>query len=249
MNGGRSSGIIIQYRVFVTPPIPADSFVSRTTDYQMHHGFVAGVNYTFYVVAENSFYASEPSRSFTLLFDGSALIEAVSNLRAATVDSSSVMLQWDPLANVSGYWLMIRCNNYYASYATMNTTNTSLAATGLSPSTRYTFEVAALRNKFSGPSAAVVAVTTGDDLPAVSGLQATLAKGGEMSAVKLEWQPPKDKRKLKWEYGVYYGASLKDMFAAGVRFRTNDTAFTVKQLEACESYMLDVAVVGPIGFG
>ena len=71
----------------------------------------------------------------------------------------------------------------------------------------------------------------------------------DTASVKLEWRPPRDKRKLKWEYGNYYGANLKEMYQNGVRFRTNDTAFTLKHLDACESYVLDVAVVGPVGFG
>ena len=71
----------------------------------------------------------------------------------------------------------------------------------------------------------------------------------DTASVKLEWRPPRDKRKLKWEYGIYYGANLKEMYQNGVRFRTNDTAFTLKHLDACESYVLDVAVVGPVGFG
>ena len=45
------------------------------------------------------------------------------------------------------------------------------------------------------------------------------------------------------------GASQQEMYQNGVRFRTTDTAFTVKQLDACESYIFDVAVVGPVGFG
>ena len=31
----------------------------------------------------------------------------------------------------------------------------------------------------------------------------------DTASVKLEWRPPRDKRKLKWEYGIYYGANLK----------------------------------------
>ena len=203
-----SNGIIIQYRVYVSPPTPPISVVTRTTELMLSHRFEPGVNYTFYVKAETTFYTSEASKNVFLVFDGAAVIDSVSNLRVDSVDNVTARLVWDAPANVTGYWLAIKSNNFYASYPTMNTTNTSITVTGLSPATRYTFEVSALRQKFSGPPASVVTTTTGDELPGVYGLQATVAKA-DTAAVKLEWQPPKDKRKLKWEYGIYYGANLK----------------------------------------
>lgn len=39
------------------------------------------------------------------------------------------------------------------------------------------------------------------------------------------------------------------MYQNGVRYRTTDTTFTVKELAACESFTFDVALVGPIGYG
>lgn len=39
------------------------------------------------------------------------------------------------------------------------------------------------------------------------------------------------------------------MYQAGARFRTTDMTYTVRDLAACESYMFDVAIVGPIGYG
>lgn len=39
------------------------------------------------------------------------------------------------------------------------------------------------------------------------------------------------------------------MYLNGVRNRTTDTTFTVRELAACESYTFDVAIIGPIGYG
>ena len=90
----------------------------------------------------------------------------------------------------------------------MNVTANSVNITGLSPGTRYNFEVSAQRLHYSGPPSAVMATTTGEELNGVSDLKASIVKG-DMTVVKLEWRAPKDKRKLKWEYGIYYGANLK----------------------------------------
>ena len=56
-----------------------------------------------------------------------------------------------------------------------------------------------------------MATTGGDELMSCTDLQAGVVKG-DMTVVKLEWRAPKDKRKLKWEYGIYYGANLKVLF-------------------------------------
>ena len=39
------------------------------------------------------------------------------------------------------------------------------------------------------------------------------------------------------------------MFLNGARLVTNDASVTIKQLDACESYTFDVAIVGPLGYG
>ena len=39
------------------------------------------------------------------------------------------------------------------------------------------------------------------------------------------------------------------MYQNGVRNKTTDTTFTVRELAACESYTFDVALIGPIGYG
>ena len=103
---------------------------------------------------------------------------------------------------------MAKANNFYAPLLSMNTTDTSAQVTALSPGSRYTLQVSALRGRFAGLPDTVVAVTTGEQIPVVYDLQATGIKG-ETVGVKLQWQPPKDKRKLKWQYGVYYGVNLK----------------------------------------
>ena len=39
------------------------------------------------------------------------------------------------------------------------------------------------------------------------------------------------------------------MYQNGVRHRTTNSSFTVRDLAACESYTFDVALIGPIGYG
>lgn len=210
----KANGLITSYRVYVEPTSPplSVSVPGRINEALVAYKFVAGANYSFQVGAENRYSAGERSPRKYLTFDGSAIIAMVENLRTSSVGNSSVMLAWSAPggsnSNITGYQVVIKSNNYYATYPTINTTSTGLNVTGLSPGVRYNFEVSGRRLRFVGPPSSVLAVTTGEELPAVTGLQASVVKG-DMTAVKLDWLPPKDKRKFKWEYGIYYGVNLK----------------------------------------
>jgi len=76
----KSNGIVLLYRVHVSPPTPPTQVVARTTELMLGHLFAPGVNYTFHVTAENANYASQPSAAASLLFDGAAVIDAVTRV-------------------------------------------------------------------------------------------------------------------------------------------------------------------------
>lgn len=210
----KPNGLITAYRVYVEPTSPplVVTVPGYRTEALVAYKYAAATNYSFQVVAENRYSAGERSARKYLEFDGSAIIPMVENLRTSSVGNSSVQIAWsapgESNSNITGYQVVVKSLNFYAHYPTINTTSTSINVTGLSPGIRYNFEVSARRLRFVGPPSSVLATTSGDELPSVSDLQASVVKG-DMTAVKLDWIPPKDKRKFKWEYGVYYGVNLK----------------------------------------
>ena len=210
----KPNGLITTYRIFVEPTTPplVVAIPGRNTDAMVSYKYTAGANYSFQVAAENRYSAGERSARKYLSFDGSAIVPMVENLRTSEVSNGSVLLAWSAPSgsntNISGYQVVVKSGNFYAHYPAINTTSTSLNVTGLSPGSRYNLEVSARRLRYVGPPSSVVATTSGEELPGVNDLRASVVKG-DMTAVKLEWHPPKDKRKLKWEYGIYYGVNLK----------------------------------------
>jgi hypothetical protein len=52
---------------------------------------------------------------------------------------------------------------------------------------------------------------SGVPLPSINELHGELAKA-QGTTVKLSWEAPKDSRKIKWTYGIYYATSIKDLF-------------------------------------
>lgn len=51
----------------------------------------------------------------------------------------------------------------------------------------------------------------GTPLPAIRGLTVEVVKS-HGTTVKLSWDSPKDPRKSVWQYGVYYGLNMKELF-------------------------------------
>lgn len=58
---------------------------------------------------------------------------------------------------------------------------------------------------------------TGVELPRVPGLKAEVVKT-HGTTVKLSWDQPKDLRKEKWVFGVYYGLGMKELFQSKSSF-------------------------------
>lgn len=115
----KPNGLINAYRVFVEPTAPPVMMPvsSSTHQYVVSYKYVPGTNYSFQVVAENRYSASNRSAAARLLFDGSAIIPVVTNLRAQNIDNTSVQLVWSALEssyNISSYVVLIRTSNFYA---------------------------------------------------------------------------------------------------------------------------------------
>jgi len=203
-----TNGQIINYRVSVSPSSPPYSTKAKSTEHIVSTAFTGGTNYTFNVVAENTFSSGAKSADVYLVFDPEAIIDTVANLKMQTIDDTWAYITWSPVSNISSYKITTKSSNYYASYPVANTSETSYNVTGLSPHNRYSFEVSAVRKHFSGPPALITAVTQGEALPSVRSLQAHLLEG-KLTDVQVSWEAPVSKYNVQWEYAIYYGASLK----------------------------------------
>ncbi|KAG8226274.1 hypothetical protein J437_LFUL004831 [Ladona fulva] len=243
------NGHILDYVVSMTPPIPPlrKSLHSSQTKDTVISEFIGGKNYSFWVTASNSLYSSNDSKVVILKFDGNAMIDVVQGLKVSRKDDRSIVLVWDKLSDVEGYHVRPVFIHPFPKLNQSSTTSNSINVTNLAPGATYTFEVNAFKKGFIGPSSTISVKTDGVPLPTIQSLKAEILKS-QGTTVKLSWDPPKDSRKEKWVYGIYYALNISDLFI-GPKFTTREMSFTVKGLEACESYIFDVALVGPLGHG
>ncbi|XP_071441297.1 sortilin-related receptor-like isoform X2 [Hetaerina americana] len=243
------NGEIIDYVVSMTPPIPP---LKKTIHHTMTRvvitsEFIGGVNYSFWVSAVNIVQESNSSNVVSLAFDKSAMIDVVEDLKIVLKSERSVALGWKKMANVEGYNINVRVMNGYPKINKTQTSDNQILVKNLSPGVSYIFEVNAYKKNFTGPTRIINVQTDGNSLPSITNIKAGVPVS-QGTTVKLNWDPPKDSRKEKWVYGVYYALRPKDLFE-GPKYTTSDLNMTVKGLEACESYVFDVGLVGPLGCG
>ncbi|XP_046432202.1 sortilin-related receptor-like isoform X1 [Neodiprion fabricii] len=240
-------GPITGYEVFMQPPIPPKSYTVQKTSLIIDTAFEADKKYSFWVIAKNKEYESNSSIVEIIVFDGAANIDDIENLSVLAVTNSTVSLTWDKRPNVTGYHVTPKGPDPYPALRTTITEHNSLVVKNLAPGVQYKFDVNAFKNNFVGKVVTISATTTGTPLPTVPNLQAQLMKD-QGTTVKLSWEPPKDSRKIKWKYAIYYALNMPDLMEEA-RFTTSNLTTSIRNLEACEVYMFAVGVLGDFGAG
>ncbi|XP_043197932.1 sortilin-related receptor-like, partial [Amphibalanus amphitrite] len=254
------NGRLLNYRLSLTPPQPPQMFITRHTNFTVVLDFQPGVEYSFFVQAENSAMLSERSHSASVVFDADAVIAPLSEFRAVpAADGHGLTVRWQPLPSAAGVLVTYRpADNRLvpAGEERVEGDTHQLELTGLSPGTRYEIVARGYRGRFTGPEYVTVATTGGRQLAAVANFTAELSPHSG-TLVKLSWQPPPTEGSagaaggsaMPLQYGVFWGTSMEQLYEGGVRQRTVETSTQATGLMACEDYLLLVAVVGPDGTG
>ncbi|XP_017882694.1 sortilin-related receptor-like [Ceratina calcarata] len=241
------NGVITGYEGFVAPPLPPIRFFRQKTSAIIDMPFEAGKNYSFWVIAKNKERESASSNVATLIFDGSANIDNIDDLKVEATTNHSVTLSWKKMNSVDCYHVTPKGPATYPALPMTVTEENRVEVNRLAPGTKYTFEVGAMKNKYVGKPSSISATTEGTPLPTITKLVAQLVKQ-QGTTVKLTWDPPKSTRKIKWQYAIHYAVNMVEFFK-GHKLLTTNLSATIKDLEACESYVFAVGVNGDYGAG
>ena len=214
--------------------------------------------YAFTVKAVNSHYTGSDSQQFVFAYK-SKNKQKVSGLEiSGQPKENSVTLKWTKMTGNDEieYKISTKSDNLIAQYGDIVVKNNlggndviESVVGNLSPNTSYIFSVAVIVRGIAGPAERVLARTAGKNLPKpiITDAQVTPESG---TSVKLTWKLADDeKRTTGWTYGIFYGTNPETLLLNGQRNVTDGQSFTVRHLEACESYSFVVAIVGPTGFG
>ncbi|CAG0913244.1 unnamed protein product [Notodromas monacha] len=243
------------YHIYMSVPAqkPMKFDVISRRSYSMSYDFMENVKYKFWVIADNGEKVGGRSAIETLDYSSGISHEMVESVKVVSRSETSLTFEWKELNGDGKKSYTVQCysENPYEPKHVVNTTLPTAVVGGLAPATNYTCHVMAripVTGDLFTPRTKVMDYTTGDKLLPIRNLRVNWKIKG--TTMKLTWEPPKDRRKIKWKYAIFFGASERELFAEGVRHVTTGTSYTVlKELNACEKYLFSVVVIEPLGTG
>ncbi|KAF6211596.1 hypothetical protein GE061_012109 [Apolygus lucorum] len=245
----KPNGNLAYYEVFIKPPIPPLRFpvfaanVSATVEGR----FIHGESYSVWVTATNEI---GPTASNIVRFtaDDAASVGSVPNFVVVRINDTSVGWTWSPVKDAEGYEVEVWAHLPYAYLPTVRTNDTQYNFTNLAPGVDYVFSIRAYNKDFFGPKLTKSGRTSGDELPVVPELTAQVMNNSQ-SSILLTWGRPKNTKYTEnWTYGIYYSTNSTDLLKKAKNVTTAQSML-IKGLGACEKYMIDVGLVGPLGSG
>jgi sortilin-related receptor len=126
----------------------------------------------------------------------------------------------------------------------IRTQETSVTVKNLVNGAQYVARVSAYVKNYTGRSQSLILKRNGPPLPEIGGIQTT--KEGDN--IRLSWSKATVPGYNKLTYGIYYGTNLEELFDLP-KHKTQDTSFLLTDLHECQSYLIGVGIVGPVGPG
>uniref|UniRef100_A0A336L6F8 Sortilin-related receptor n=1 Tax=Culicoides sonorensis TaxID=179676 RepID=A0A336L6F8_CULSO len=207
--------------------------------------FKDGVVYEFWVKVKNRRFSSAPSEHVTLKFDGTANIDAITNLKIVSQKEDSITLTWDNIKRAEGYIIQPILPQPYPRIEPFKTKDTKIQIEKLVPGVQYVLKVSGYIKQYVGrPATLIFTVPKSEPLPVVKNVNVT--KIGDI--IKVSWDKVTHTKYTNFVYGIYYGPNL-DELAERPRLKTTNTNIEIKDMKPCESYMISVNIIEPYGPG
>ncbi|XP_055591990.1 sortilin-related receptor-like [Uranotaenia lowii] len=242
---GQLQGYTINYRSQSKNVGPAQNVKvgSSETSHIFDNDFRPHTVYEFWVKARNGKHESVSSNMVQLKFDGSSNIDKISKIDVVNITKKSVTLEWKPVSNADGYMIEPILPQSYPQLNKIWVKTSTYTLDNMVPGTQYVIKVAAYAKNFVGMHETTIVTIMGDPLPAIN----VRMKEQTQEYTLLEWDEPKENYG-KLTYGIYYGTNMDQLFEAS-KVNTSATSYKLTKLRPCESYLISVGIVGPIGPG
>lgn len=206
--------------------------------------FKDNMTYEFWVKAKNRRFQSASSELVHLRFDGTANIDAITGLALVQQKENYITLSWNKVKSAEGYIVQPILPQPYPRIEPIKTKETKVTITKLVPGVQYVLKVSAYVKQYIGrPQTLIFTLKSPDTLPTIEGV--TVVKTGDI--VKVSWEAPKTKYK-NLLYGIYYATDANEL-AEAPKLRSSTTSVEIKNLKPCESYLISVAIIEPVGPG
>ncbi|XP_042228900.1 sortilin-related receptor-like isoform X2 [Homarus americanus] len=244
----KPNGVIKEYRVYLSSPIPVRSHIPDGVYFVKLSPHWTNKTDSIWVTVSNDLYMSEESEHVEIV---PSSVDTPVHILTNESTETSFKLSWEPIPEVDGYTISHsrKEEKYLIGKITNKTTDTHIEISDLAPGMQYTFEIRAYKDQKIGPPQTINVKTEGQPLLPVESLQAVPMKDIG-TTVKLSWnEPPYKGKKVVWSYRIVWGKSHNDLELGTDVAHTSNTTLVVEGLEACETYFIAVMVGGPIGIG
>ncbi|XP_055389216.1 sortilin-related receptor-like [Condylostylus longicornis] len=246
----KTYGPLIAYTVYYRPQSmsigSAQSVKVNSQDHSLilDSFFKSNITYEFWVRAKNSKEESLPSKMVQLTINDISNIDSLQGLTVSISDSGyDVTLKWVPVKGADGYLIDAILPQPYPRIPSKKVNETEIKFDNLAPGISYIFKVAAYVKQFVGRAQPIKVSLKSPALPEVANIHLE----NDSSYTRLKWIEPKTTLK-NITYGVYYGTTEEETFE-GPKIKTQLTEANITDLMPCQSYMISVGIVGPLGPG
>lgn len=210
----------------------------------LESNFEPNTTYEYWVRARNSRNESPSSKLVRLTFDNASDMDRLTGLHVTHIGPDFIQVEWNEIKNVDGYSIQTILPQKYPKLQPHRTQETKYRVENLIQGVNINIKVSGYKKKFFGRPASISSLLPGNALPEIPELNITDNNG----ITELQWSQPTGLIYKNTTYGVYYGITLDELYNEP-KLTTQSLQATLKDLMHCESYLISVGIVGPVGPG
>lgn len=245
-----ASGILKEYTVYYrAQTISVQQAHSVKVSPQEHtiileSNFEPNTTYEYWVRARNSKNESPSSKLVRLTFDNASDMDRLTGLHVTLIGKDYIQVEWNEIKNIDGYSIQTILPQKYPKLKPQRTQETKFRVENLVQGVNINIKVSGYKKNFYGRPASISSMLPGNALPEIPELNITDQNGD----VLLQWSQPNGLTSKNITYGIYYATTLDELFEEP-KLTTQSLQATLKDLLNCESYLISVGIVGPVGPG
>lgn len=171
-------------------------------------------------------------------------MDRLTGLRVTHIGTDYIQVAWNEIKGVDGYSIQTLLPQNYPKIKPQQTTETQFRVQNLNQGVNINIKVSGFKKKFFGRAASISSILPGNNVPEVTDFTVTEHNG----VPELKWKAPSKTTLRNLTYGIYYGIKTDELYEE-VKQTTQSLQLTLNDLLPCESYIISVGIVGPVGPG
>lgn len=171
-------------------------------------------------------------------------MDRLTGLHVTHIGVDYIQVEWNDIKGVDGYSIQTILPQKYPKIKPQTTTETRFRVQNLIQGVNINIKVSGIKKNFYGRPASISSILPGSSLPEVTDFTVT----DHNNVPELKWNLPSGTALKNITYGIYYGTKTDELYEEAKQ-TTQSMQVTLNDLMPCESYIISVGILGPIGPG